>query len=38
MDDVTDNSEHTHTINSEGSGAAFENRPKYYALCFIMKK
>ena len=38
MDIVTDNSEHTHAISSEGSGTAFTNRPKYYALCFIMKK
>ena len=31
---------HTHivTIGSKGSGTAFSNRPKYYALCFIMKK
>lgn len=37
---------HTHTIsgsgsvtvNSNGSGSAHENRPPYYALCFIMKQ
>ena len=35
---------HTHTIsgtvsiNSAGSGTAHENRPPYYALCFIMKQ
>ena len=28
---------HTVTVNSSGSGAAHENRPPYYALCFIMK-
>ncbi len=30
---------HTHevTINSSGGGKAHENRPPYYALCFIMK-
>lgn len=30
---------HTHTlsINSTGGGQAHENRPPYYALCFIMK-
>lgn len=38
MNNVNDNSAHTHSISSQGSGAAFENRPKYYALCFIMKK
>lgn len=25
------------SIGSKGSGAAHENRPPYYALCFIMK-
>ena len=38
--------DHTHTIsgsgsvtvNSNGSGSAHENRPPYYALCFIMKQ
>lgn len=33
---------HSHSISgsisSAGSGAAHENRPPYYALCFIMKK
>lgn len=35
---------HTHkisgsvTVNSKGSGSAHENRPPYYALCFIMKQ
>ena len=38
MNSVNDNSVHTHSINSQGSGTAFSNRPKYYALCFIMKK
>ena len=38
MNNVNDNSAHTHSINSQGSGTAFSNRPKYYALCFIMKK
>ncbi len=28
---------HTHGISSSGSGAAHENRPPYYALCYIMK-
>ena len=32
---------HSHTItgttNQEGGGAAHENRPPYYALCYIMK-
>ena len=27
---------YTHTIS--GSGSAHENRPPYYALCFIMKQ
>lgn len=34
--------EHTHTlsgsIGSAGSGTSHENRPPYYALCFIMKE
>lgn len=29
--------DHTHTINSAGSGGSHENRPPYYALCYIMK-
>lgn len=33
---------HTHTLNisigSTGSGEAHENRPPYYALCYIMKQ
>ena len=34
---------HTHTFSAsgtsgnEGSGSAIENRPPYYALCYIMK-
>ncbi len=28
---------HRHTLSSTGGGAAHENRPPYYALCFIMK-
>lgn len=28
---------HTHSISSAGSGGSHENRPPYYALCFIMK-
>lgn len=28
----------TGTINNTGSGSAHENRPPYYALCFIMKQ
>ena len=28
---------HTITVNYAGSGTAFENRPAYYELCFIMK-
>lgn len=28
---------HTHSIPAEGGGAAFENRPPYYALAYIMK-
>lgn len=29
--------DHTHTVNNTGGGNAHENRPAYYALCFIMK-
>lgn len=29
--------DHSHTINSTGGGNAHENRPPFYALCFIMK-
>ncbi len=29
--------EHTHTVNKTGSGTAHENRPPFYALCYIMK-
>jgi len=25
------------TVGNNGSGASHENRPPYYALCFIMK-
>ena len=28
---------HTHTIGTTGSSSAHENRPPYYALCYIMK-
>lgn len=28
---------HSHTISPQGGGAAHENRPPYYALCFIIK-
>lgn len=28
---------HNHTINPTGGGVAFENRPPYYALAYIMK-
>lgn len=28
---------HSHTISSQGSGAAHENRPPYYVLAYIMK-
>lgn len=29
--------DHSHSISSSGSGSAHENRPPYYALCYIMK-
>ena len=29
--------DHTHSINSAGSGAAHENRPPYYTLAYIIK-
>jgi microcystin-dependent protein len=29
--------DHTHVIGTEGGGGSHENRPPYYALCFIMK-
>ncbi len=29
--------DHSHSIGSAGSGGSHENRPPYYALCFIMK-
>jgi len=28
---------HTHTISSQGSGTAFDNRPAYYSMVFIRK-
>lgn len=28
---------HTATVNNTGSGSTHENRPPYYALCYIMK-
>jgi microcystin-dependent protein len=28
---------HSHSMSAAGGGAAHENRPPYYALCFIMK-
>lgn len=38
---VLDGGEHTHdldiTVSNTGGGAAHENRPPYYALCFIMR-
>jgi hypothetical protein len=38
--DSSDNGDHTHTatIASTGDGTAFDNRPAYYTLAFIMKK
>ena len=33
----TKNSEDTITTNSKGSGQPHENRPPYYAMCFIMR-
>jgi microcystin-dependent protein len=30
--------EHTHQVYAEGGGAAFDNRPPYYALTYIIKK
>lgn len=39
---TTDASSHTHTItgsiSNTGGGQSHENRPPYYALCFIMKQ
>ena len=35
--DRSGNHTHSFTINSTGGGQAHENRPPYYALCFIMK-
>lgn len=41
---ITSEGSHTHTITgsgtieSTGSGSSHENRPPYYALCFIMKQ
>lgn len=43
MADITNTKKHSHsvtgsgTIGTSGSGSAHENRPPYYALCFIMK-
>lgn len=41
-DNVKDAGAHTHnatlSISSAGSGNAHENRPPYYALCYIMKQ
>ena len=38
---ISSGGEHTHalsgTISNTGSGESHENRPPYYALCFIMK-
>ncbi|MDR1453127.1 MAG: hypothetical protein LBJ25_04060, partial [Candidatus Margulisbacteria bacterium] len=43
---ATDNGSHTHTItggaisgtvSSSGSGTAFDNRPSYYTLIYIVK-
>ena len=40
-DVISQDGAHTHTISgttgSTGSGTAHENRPPYYALCYIMK-
>lgn len=33
----TESAAHTHAIPSQGNGWAFENRPPYYALAYIMK-
>ncbi|MEM7383074.1 MAG: hypothetical protein AAF400_02020 [Bacteroidota bacterium] len=35
--DIFDGGSHGHTIPSDGDNEAHENRPPYYALCFIMK-
>ena len=29
---------HSHSISSQGNGTSFSNKPKYFALAFIMKK
>ncbi len=34
---TTVNGDHYHTIPAQGGGGAFENRPPFYALAFIMK-
>ena len=34
---TTSNGMHTHTIPSEGSGTAFDNRPAYYTIAYIIK-
>ena len=36
--DTDDAGDHRHTISYQGGNQSHENRPKYYALCFIMKK
>ncbi len=38
LDIETDMSKTNITLNSTGGSASHENRPPYYALCFIMKK
>lgn len=39
---ISDSGAHTHTatlsIDNNGGGKAHENRPPYYALCYIMKQ
>ena len=33
----TDNAPHSHTIEQEGGDGAHENRPPFYALCYIIQ-
>lgn len=36
--DTNNSGSHHHTITNDGSGNSHENRPPYYALCYIMKQ
>jgi len=38
LNNHSNSADHSHSISSQGNGTPFSNKPKYFALAFIMKK